>query len=56
MSGFVYILFNKRNGTLFVEVMSNLVKRIYKHKNNLIDGFTKNMVSINLIIMKSMTL
>lgn len=41
MSGFVYILFNKRNGTLFVEVMSNLVKRIYEHKNKLIEGFTK---------------
>ncbi len=41
MSGFVYILFNKRNGTLYVGVTSNLVKRIYEHKNKLIEGFTK---------------
>ncbi len=41
MSGFVYILFNKRNGTLYVGVTSNLVKRIYEHKNKLVDGFTK---------------
>ena len=41
MNGFVYILFNKRNGTLYVGVMSNLVKRIYEHKNKLVDGFTK---------------
>ena len=41
MSGFVYILFDKRNGTLYVGVTSNLVKRIYEHKNKLVDGFTK---------------
>ena len=42
--GYVYILFNKKNGTLYVGVTSNLVKRIYEHKNKLADGFTKNMV------------
>ena len=39
--GYVYILFNKKNGTLYVGVTSNLVKRIYEHKNKLADGFTK---------------
>ena len=38
---YIYILFNKRNGTLYTGVTSNLVRRIYEHKNKLIEGFTK---------------
>ena len=38
--GYVYILFNKRNGTLYTGVTSNLLKRIYEHKNKLTEGFT----------------
>ena len=37
----VYILASKRNGTLYVGVTSNIVKRIWEHKNNLAEGFTK---------------
>ncbi len=37
----VYILSNKRNGTLYVGVTSDIVKRIWEHKNNLVEGFTK---------------
>ena len=37
----VYILASKKNGTLYVGVTSNLVKRIWEHKNNLTEGFTK---------------
>jgi putative endonuclease len=37
----VYILARQRNGTLYVGVTSNLVKRMWEHKNNLVDGFTK---------------
>ena len=37
----VYILASKRNGTLYVGVTSDLVKRIWEHKNNVTDGFTK---------------
>jgi putative endonuclease len=37
----IYILTNKRNGTLYTGVTSNLVKRIWEHKNNLVDGFTR---------------
>ena len=38
---YVYILCSKRNGTLYTGVTSNLIKRIYEHKNDLIDGFTR---------------
>ncbi|MGJ8662332.1 MAG: GIY-YIG nuclease family protein [Marinicella sp.] len=37
----VYILTNQRNGTLYVGVISDLIKRIYQHKNDVADGFTK---------------
>ncbi len=38
---YVYILFNKRNGTLYIGVTRNLKNRIWQHKNKAIDGFTK---------------
>ena len=37
----VYILASKRNGTLYIGVTSNLVKRIWEHKNDMVEGFTK---------------
>jgi putative endonuclease len=37
----VYILASQRNGTLYVGVTSDLVKRIWEHKNDAVDGFTK---------------
>jgi len=37
----VYILASKRNGTLYIGVTSDLAKRIWEHKNNVIEGFTK---------------
>ncbi len=37
---FVYILASRRNGTLYVGSTTNLVKRIWEHKNNVIPGFT----------------
>jgi putative endonuclease len=38
---YVYILSNKKNGTLYVGVTSNLIKRVWEHKQKIIDGFTK---------------
>ena len=38
---YVYILASKKNGTLYIGVTENLVKRIYEHKNNLVEGFTQ---------------
>lgn len=38
----VYILASQRNGTLYIGVTSNLIKRIWEHRNNAVEGFTKN--------------
>ena len=32
---------SKKNGTLYVGVISDLTKRVYEHKQNIVDGFTK---------------
>jgi len=37
----VYIMASRRNGTLYVGVTSDLVKRGFEHRDGLIDGFTK---------------
>ena len=37
----VYILANKPDGTLYIGVTTNLTQRIWQHKNDLIEGFTK---------------
>ena len=38
---YVYVLASQRNGTLYVGVTSNLIKRIWEHKNKAIEGFTQ---------------
>lgn len=41
MTYFVYILASKPRGTLYVGVTNNLVRRIFEHKNKVVEGFTK---------------
>ena len=38
----VYILASRKNGTLYTGVTADLVKRLYEHRNGLIEGFTKD--------------
>jgi len=39
---YVHILSHKKNGTLYVGIANNLERRIFEHKNKLIEGFIKN--------------
>ena len=38
---YVYILSSQKNGTLYIGVTSNLIQRVYQHKEGQVDGFTK---------------
>jgi len=38
---YLYIIASKKNGTLYIGVTNDLVKRIYEHKQNAVNGFTK---------------
>lgn len=41
MQAYVYILASQRNGTLYTGVTSNLIKRIWQHKNDVVQGFSE---------------
>lgn len=45
----VYILASQRNGTLYIGVTSNLIQRVYQHKNYLVQGFTAQY-NVNLLV------
>ena len=46
---YVYIMASKQLGMLYIGVTSNLIKRVYEHKNNLVKGFTNKYHIHNLV-------
>jgi putative endonuclease len=46
---YVYILASDRNGTLYVGVTNDLARRVYEHRNDLIEGFTKRYAVHRLV-------
>jgi len=53
MDYFVYIMASQKNGTLYVGVTNNIVRRVFEHKNNLADGFTKRYAVHTLVWFES---
>ena len=45
----VYILASQRNGTLYIGVTSDLIMRVYQHRNDLVDGFSKRYAVHDLV-------
>lgn len=45
----IYIISNQKNGTIYTGVTSDLIARIYQHKNNLLEGFSKKYGCKNLV-------
>jgi putative endonuclease len=41
MPGYVYMLSNRRHGTLYVGVTNDIVRRVHEHRTGAVDGFTK---------------
>ena len=50
---YVYILTNKKNGTLYIGISNNLERRVFEHKNKLVEGFTKKYSLDKLVYFES---
>ena len=46
---YVYIIASQKNGTIYIGITNDLIRRIYEHKNELVDGFTKKYKIKNLV-------
>jgi putative endonuclease len=46
---YIYIMASKRDGMLYIGVTSDLIKRVYEHKNDMVDGFTRKYHMHNLV-------
>ena len=46
---FVYILTNKTNKVLYTGVTNNLERRLYEHKNHLVDGFSSKYNTTKIV-------
>ena len=46
---FIYILASGKNGTLYIGVTADLLKRVYEHREGAVDGFTKKYGVKNLV-------
>lgn len=46
---YVYIMTNKNNTVLYTGITNNLIRRVYEHKEKLIDGFTKKYNCTKLV-------
>ena len=52
---YVYIVTNKKHGTLYTGMTSNLIQRVYQHKMKMVDGFTKKYNLDKLVWYESTT-
>ncbi len=52
---YVYILTNKSNKVLYIGVTNDLERRIYEHKNKMVDGFTKKYNLTKLVYYEATT-
>ena len=50
---FVYIMASQKHGTLYIGVTNDLKKRVYEHKNDLTDGFTRKYQVHRLVYFES---
>lgn len=53
MDYFVYLLASGKNGTLYIGVTNNLVRRVHEHKNGLTEGFTSRYAVQRLVWFES---
>jgi putative endonuclease len=53
MDYFVYLMASRKNGTLYVGVTNDLVRRVYEHRNGLLEGFTSRYAVHQLVWFES---